>query len=134
MPLARLLHERATDPRIGEWLEKVEGSSLVEDSLAAAVNVRAWRRAYERARAIPERLAGARLPRSPLHSRAVGHAEADFPHSVFPSHVQGDREPLPLVSKSAHWRTPAPHQDEDLGLPSTPSTIPGSAERGIGWT
>jgi carboxypeptidase Taq len=56
--LARLLHERATDPRIGEWLEKVEGSSLVEDPLSdAAVNVRAWRRAYERARAIPERLA-----------------------------------------------------------------------------
>ncbi|GAB5603617.1 thermostable carboxypeptidase 1 [Thermus sp. FJN-A] len=55
--LARLLHQRMTDPRIGEWLEKVEGSSLVQDPLSdAAVNVREWRLAYERARAIPERL------------------------------------------------------------------------------
>lgn len=56
--LARLLHQRMTDPRIGEWLEKVEGSPLVQDPLSdAAVNVREWRQAYERARAIPERLA-----------------------------------------------------------------------------
>lgn len=55
--LARLLHQRATDPRIGEWLAAVEGSSLVQDPLSdAAVNVREWRQAYERARAIPERL------------------------------------------------------------------------------
>lgn len=56
--LARLLHQRMTDPRIGEWLEKVEGSSLVQDPFSdAAVNVREWRQAYERAQAIPERLA-----------------------------------------------------------------------------
>ncbi len=56
--LARLLHQRLTDPRIGEWLEKVEGSPLVQDPLSdEAVNVRAWRLAYRRARAIPERLA-----------------------------------------------------------------------------
>ncbi|MGC8967925.1 MAG: carboxypeptidase M32 [Thermus sp.] len=56
--LARLLHQRMTDPRIGEWLAKVEGSPLVQDPLSdAAVNVREWRQAYERTRAIPERLA-----------------------------------------------------------------------------
>jgi len=56
--LARLLHQRMTDPRVGEWLAAVEGSLLVQDPLSdAAVNVRAWRLAYERARAIPERLA-----------------------------------------------------------------------------
>ncbi|RTG95260.1 carboxypeptidase M32 [Thermus scotoductus] len=56
--LARLLHQRMTDPRIGEWLGGVEGSPLVQDPFSdAAVNVRAWRLAYERARAIPERLA-----------------------------------------------------------------------------
>lgn len=56
--LARLLHQRATDPRIGAWLEKVEGSPLVQDPLSdEAVNVREWRQAYERMRAIPERLA-----------------------------------------------------------------------------
>ena len=31
--LARLFHQRMTDPRIGEWLEKVEGSPLVQDPL-----------------------------------------------------------------------------------------------------
>jgi malate/lactate dehydrogenase len=31
-----------------------------------------------------------------------------------------------LVSKSAHWCTPALHQDEDLSPPSTPPTI-------LGW-
>ncbi|MCS6867590.1 carboxypeptidase M32 [Thermus sp.] len=56
--LAKLLHGRMTDPRIGEWLERVEGSHLVQDPFSdAAVNVREWRQAYERARAIPERLA-----------------------------------------------------------------------------
>lgn len=55
--LARLLHQRATDPRVGEWLSSVEGSHLVQDPLSdAAVNVREWRQAYERTRAIPERL------------------------------------------------------------------------------
>ena len=56
--LARLLHQRMTDPRIGEWLEKVEGSPLVQDPLSdAAVNVREWRRDYDRAVKIPQDLA-----------------------------------------------------------------------------
>ncbi len=56
--LARLLHQRMTDPRVGEWLAAVEGSALVRDPFSdAAVNVREWRQAYERMRAIPERLA-----------------------------------------------------------------------------
>ncbi|TBH15245.1 carboxypeptidase M32 [Thermus thermamylovorans] len=55
--LARLLYGRMTDPRIGEWLAQVEGSHLVQDPLSdAAVNVREWRQAYERARAVPEGL------------------------------------------------------------------------------
>ncbi|MEN2982813.1 MAG: hypothetical protein ABDH20_09920 [Thermus sp.] len=59
--LAKLLHGRMTNPRIGEWLERVEGSHLVQDPLSnAAVNVREWRQAYERARAIPERLEAGR--------------------------------------------------------------------------
>ena len=47
--IAGLLHERGTDPRIGELLEALEGSDLLGDPEAApAVNVRALRREYDR--------------------------------------------------------------------------------------
>jgi len=56
--LARLLHERRTDPRMGELLNTVETSSLVRDPLTVeAVNVREWRRSYDRLTRIPTRLA-----------------------------------------------------------------------------
>lgn len=56
--LARLLHERQTDPRVGEHLARVEGSLPAADPMDdAAVNLREWRRAYDRAVRIPEDLA-----------------------------------------------------------------------------
>jgi carboxypeptidase Taq len=55
--LAGLLHDKATDPRIGELLAAVEGSSLVADPQApAAVNVRELRRVYRRLTRLPRRL------------------------------------------------------------------------------
>ena len=54
--VSRVLHRKATDPRIGELLAAVEDSSLMEDPDVAA-NVRAWRRDYERATRVPESLA-----------------------------------------------------------------------------
>jgi carboxypeptidase Taq len=56
--LAKWIHQRATDPRVGEMLAAVEGTDLVRDPLAAeAVNVREWRRDYDRATKIPQDLA-----------------------------------------------------------------------------
>ncbi|MCU0664528.1 MAG: carboxypeptidase M32 [Myxococcota bacterium] len=56
--LARLLHERITDPRIGDCLAAVERTALVSDpDSPQAVNVREWRRDYDLATRIPERLA-----------------------------------------------------------------------------
>ncbi|MFZ5449295.1 MAG: carboxypeptidase M32 [Thermodesulfobacteriota bacterium] len=56
--LAKWIHARATDPRVGEHLAKVESSLLVSDpSTVAAVNVREWRRDYDRATKIPQDLA-----------------------------------------------------------------------------
>ncbi|WP_457636749.1 carboxypeptidase M32 [Oceanithermus sp.] len=56
--LAQLLHRRRTSPRIGEWLDALEGASFLSDETAPeAVNVREWRRAYERSRRVPEELA-----------------------------------------------------------------------------
>ena len=56
--LAKWLHQRETDPRLAEMLAAVEGSELVRDPLSvAAVNVREWRRNYDRATKIPQDLA-----------------------------------------------------------------------------
>jgi carboxypeptidase Taq len=56
--LAKWIHARATDPRVGESLARVEGSELGLDPRAtAAVNVREWRRDYDRSVKIPPDLA-----------------------------------------------------------------------------
>lgn len=56
--LARVLHEKATDPRIGDALTTIEGTSFVGDEASPeAANVREWRRDYDRATRIPNKLA-----------------------------------------------------------------------------
>ncbi len=56
--LAKLIHERDTDPRMGERLGQVEGSNLTQDPESAeAVNIREWRRAYDLNTKIPQELA-----------------------------------------------------------------------------
>ena len=58
--LARMLHERATDPRIGDCLGDVQGTDLTVDPTSPeAVNVREWQRTYDRLTRIPRRLAEA---------------------------------------------------------------------------
>ncbi len=55
--LAGLLHDRATDPRLGELFAALEGSDLVADPASAeAVNVRELRRLYDRAIRLPRSL------------------------------------------------------------------------------
>ncbi len=53
---SRMIHQKATDPKIGELLAAVEGSTLMEDPDVAA-NVRAWRKDYDRTTKVPESLA-----------------------------------------------------------------------------
>lgn len=56
--LAKWIHARATDPQVEANLALVEGSSLVGDPYSdAAVNIREWRRDYDRATKIPQDLA-----------------------------------------------------------------------------
>jgi carboxypeptidase Taq len=56
--LAKIMHARATDRRIGEYLAIVEGSPLAAEPLSTeAVNIREWRRAFDKSTRIPERLA-----------------------------------------------------------------------------
>jgi carboxypeptidase Taq len=55
--LARLCHERATAPILGEWLAEIERSSLVTDRESTeAANVREIRRSYNRAVKLPQAL------------------------------------------------------------------------------
>ena len=56
--LAKWIHARATDPQVGEHLARVEGSELLsEPNTVMAVNVREWRRDYDRATKISSELA-----------------------------------------------------------------------------
>ena len=56
--LAKWIHVRATDPRVGEALARVEASDLMADPKAAtAVNVREWRRDYDRTTKVSQELA-----------------------------------------------------------------------------
>ncbi|MFH2055586.1 MAG: carboxypeptidase M32 [bacterium] len=53
--LGSLRHEWFTDPQVGEWLAATEGSELVKDrETEAAVNVREWRRLYDRVVKLPK--------------------------------------------------------------------------------
>src|SRR5947209_4806424 len=79
--LAGLLHERQTDPRLGELLAIVEGSPLLADPLSAeAVNVRELRRAHDRARRLPRRLVEELAQVTSLAQKewAVARRRADF--------------------------------------------------------
>ena len=52
--LAKITHQRATDPRVGEWLAACEGGSdCGEDQ---RVNLRWWRHGYDRATKLPAEL------------------------------------------------------------------------------
>lgn len=56
--LTGMKHEMITDPNIGDWLGVVEDSELPADPFSVqAVNIREWRRLYDRAVKIPESLA-----------------------------------------------------------------------------
>ena len=55
--MAGIIHSMATDPRIGDWLSVLENSQLAKDPQAIeAVNIREWRRSYDRATKIPHEL------------------------------------------------------------------------------
>jgi len=55
--LVGMVHERATASQIGDWLEEIEGSDVVSNSVSVeAVNVREIRRGYDRAVKLPKLL------------------------------------------------------------------------------
>jgi carboxypeptidase Taq len=55
--MAKLMHERSVHPRIGEMLKKAEGARTGGKDSVQAANLRGWRRSYDRATKVPQRLA-----------------------------------------------------------------------------
>lgn len=50
-------HRKLTDPKVGKWLDAIEGSDLVKDPLSVnAVNVREIRRSYDKQTKVPNEL------------------------------------------------------------------------------
>ena len=75
--VAGLLHERGTDPRLGELLSAVEDSDLLADPTSpAAVNVRALRRDYDRFVRLPRKLVQDVARTSALAQKAWASARA----------------------------------------------------------
>jgi carboxypeptidase Taq len=82
--LAGLLHERGTDPRVGELLELLETSELVADPASpAAVNVRELRRGYDRERRLPRRLVEESARVTALAQRAWADARESSDYERF---------------------------------------------------
>lgn len=79
--LAGMAHDRAADPRIGDLLADLKGSSLITDpETAEAANIREIRRCYERAVRLPRRLLTelARVTTLAHHEWAFARRAADF--------------------------------------------------------
>jgi carboxypeptidase Taq len=79
--LAGLEHDRSTHRRLGERLAAVEGSDVTADPFSdAAVNIREWRRQYDRQTRLPRRLVkeAARVTSLAQVEWAAARRHADF--------------------------------------------------------
>ncbi len=79
--LARMIHERATAPKIGDWLGAVENSDLMGQADSdVATNVRETRRGYDRKRKLPASLVEeqAKLEVLAQHAWAEARRKSDF--------------------------------------------------------
>ncbi|EHJ46631.1 Carboxypeptidase Taq [Solidesulfovibrio carbinoliphilus subsp. oakridgensis] len=86
--MTAILHRRATDPHIGEWLAACEGSTLTADPLTPeAANIREWRRDFDLAVKIPEGLAVALARAASAGQRAWELARKDDAFAAFAPHL-----------------------------------------------
>jgi carboxypeptidase Taq len=87
--VAGLLHERGTDPRLGELLSELEGSSLLGDPASpAAVNVRELRRDYDRFVRLPRRLVEDLARTTAVAQRAWSSAREHADFDRFRPHLE----------------------------------------------
>ncbi len=82
--MAALAHARRTDPRIGDWLARLEGKAADESQ---AANLREIRRGYDRAVKIPAELVRKIAHASTLAKDAWGKARAEKNFPAFAPHL-----------------------------------------------
>jgi carboxypeptidase Taq len=82
--LAKMIHERFTAPRVGEWLNVIELSALVSDPFSdEAVNIRETRRSYDRAVKLPTSLVEALTSTAVLAQQVWGEARKASNYAMF---------------------------------------------------
>ncbi len=123
--LARLMHERATAPEIGEWLADLEGGEL--SGLDADI-VRLARRDYDRAARVPDELAAERASASAAGQQEWQRARAADDFAAFLPALERNlalaREYASCVAQDDQSAYDALLVDYDFGLTSaTVSTL-----------
>ncbi len=87
--LAGMVHQRLTDPRIGEWLATLENSDLVADPESVeAVNIRQWRRTYDRMTKLPHKLVVEFARITSLAEKAWEEARAQSSYALFKPYLE----------------------------------------------
>ena len=87
--MAGLLHERGTDPRLGELLDALEGSAMLQNPTSpAAVNVRELRRDYERYVRLPRKLVQDLARTTAMAQRAWSSARETADFARFRPHLE----------------------------------------------
>jgi carboxypeptidase Taq len=86
--LSGMVHQRMTDPRVGEWLDLLEQSELVADPESVeAVNIRQWRRSYDRMTRLPNELVVEFARVTSLAEKAWEEARAHADYARFKPHL-----------------------------------------------
>ena len=110
--LARVTHARATDPAVGRWLDicKAEGVGADDPASAEAVNLREWRRGYDRATRLPSALA---VETAALQSTA----QAAWAQARHANDFAGFAEPLARTVELARRKADALNPDGRFAEP-----------------
>ncbi|MDX2227227.1 MAG: carboxypeptidase M32 [Verrucomicrobiae bacterium] len=80
-------HQLGTGPEVGDWIRACEGAGYTPDS-TESVNIRQWRRGYDRATKIPQRLVEDMQKASSLGQHAWSEARAKSDFSLFKPHLE----------------------------------------------
>lgn len=78
--MEKVLHQRQSDPRIGDWLASLEGQAL---GVVEAANVREIRRSFDRATKVPEALAAEIAETTSLSQGIWAEARANEDFAAF---------------------------------------------------
>jgi carboxypeptidase Taq len=106
--LAGMIHERRTDPRLGDWLSELLASPLANDSHSdAGANIRELKRQYDKRVKLPQALVEELTRVSVLGQQAWVHARANNDFKSF----------LPLLQKTYELKR---EQAAAVGYPECP--------------